>query len=110
MSQNIYRIGIAQGDPNGIGWEVILKALADARITELCTPVVYGSPDAAARYAATLADTEAIDFHPIVSAHEARRGRVNLVPCGTIGSVEPGKATPRRAARPSRRSARRSAT
>ncbi len=94
MSQNIYRIGIAQGDPNGIGWEVILKALADARITELCTPVVYGSPDAAARYAATLADTEAIDFHPIVSAHEARRGRVNLVPCGTIGSVEPGKATP----------------
>ena len=94
MSQNIYRIGIAQGDPNGIGWEVILKALADARITELCTPVVYGSPDPAARYAATLADTEAIDFHPIVSAHEARRGRVNLVPCGTIGSVEPGKATP----------------
>ncbi len=94
MSQNIYRIGIAQGDPNGIGWEVILKALADARITELCTPVVYGSPDAAARYAATLADTEAIDFHPIVSAHEARRGRVNLGPCGTIGSVEPGKATP----------------
>ena len=94
MSQNIYRIGIAQGDPNGIGWEVILKALADARITELCTPVVYGSPDAAARYAATLADPEAIDFHPIVSAHEARRGRVNLVPCGTIGSVEPGKATP----------------
>ena len=27
MSENRLKIGIAQGDPNGIGWEVILKTL-----------------------------------------------------------------------------------
>ena len=41
MSDNRLKIGITQGDTNGIGWEVILKTLADSRIAELCTPVVY---------------------------------------------------------------------
>ena len=44
MSEQKLRIGITQGDPNGIGWEVILKTFADMRMTELCTPVIYGSP------------------------------------------------------------------
>ena len=34
------RIGITQGDINGIGYEIILKAFADARLTELFVPVV----------------------------------------------------------------------
>ena len=50
MSEQKLKIGITQGDTNGIGWEVILKALADPRMTELFTPVVYGSPKAAAYY------------------------------------------------------------
>ena len=29
MSEQKLKIGITQGDTNGIGWEVILKALAD---------------------------------------------------------------------------------
>jgi 4-hydroxythreonine-4-phosphate dehydrogenase len=47
---NILKIGISQGDTNGIGWEIILKILADSRLAELCTPVVYGSPTAASYY------------------------------------------------------------
>ena len=43
MPENKFKIGITQGDTNGIGWEIILKALADPRMTELFTPVVYGS-------------------------------------------------------------------
>ena len=39
-------LGITQGDTNGIGYEVIIKALSDARILEMCTPVVYGSSKA----------------------------------------------------------------
>ena len=35
MSEQKLKIGITQGDPNGIGWEVILKTLADPRIMEL---------------------------------------------------------------------------
>ena len=33
------------GDPNGIGPEIILKALSCSAITELCTPVVFGSTE-----------------------------------------------------------------
>lgn len=36
-------IGISSGDLNGIGTEVIIKTLADHRILEHCTPVVFGS-------------------------------------------------------------------
>ena len=36
-------VGITQGDGNGIGYEVIIKALADERMLEFCTPVIYGS-------------------------------------------------------------------
>jgi len=37
------RLGISIGDPNGIGIEVILKTFQDARMLELCTPVIFGS-------------------------------------------------------------------
>lgn len=37
------KIGITHGDFNGIGYEVILKVLSDTRISELCTPILYGS-------------------------------------------------------------------
>ena len=36
-------VGITQGDGNGIGYEVIIKSLADARILDSFTPVIYGS-------------------------------------------------------------------
>ena len=37
-------VGITQGDSNGIGYEVIIKALSDERILDQFTPIVYGSP------------------------------------------------------------------
>lgn len=36
-------IGISVGDLNGIGIELIIKTFADSRITEFCTPIVFGS-------------------------------------------------------------------
>lgn len=47
MSDSKIRIGITQGDVNGIGYEVIIKTLCDPRMCELCTPIVYGSAKAA---------------------------------------------------------------
>ncbi|MCM1150763.1 MAG: 4-hydroxythreonine-4-phosphate dehydrogenase PdxA [Alistipes sp.] len=94
MSEHRLKIGIAQGDPNGIGWEVILKALSDARMTELCTPVIYGSPKAADHYRRTIADLEETTFVPVAAAREARRGKVNIVACGDVEQIAPGKATP----------------
>ena len=94
MSEQRLKIGITQGDPNGIGWEVILKALADPRMTELFTLVIYGSPAAAAFYRNTLRDTEPVALNAVVSAHEARRGKVNLVAAGDTGTPVPGQPTP----------------
>ena len=94
MTEPKYKIGITQGDPNGIGWEVIIKTLSDPRITEFFTPVLYGSPQAAAAYRNTLTEVEQFAPTTVASAAEARRGRINLVACGQIAQVEPGKPTP----------------
>ncbi len=39
-------IGITMGDPSGIGPEIILRALADSSIYEICRPLVIGDPGA----------------------------------------------------------------
>ena len=36
-------VGISIGDLNGIGSEVVLKAFEDARMLELCTPVIFAN-------------------------------------------------------------------
>lgn len=45
MQQNNEKpvIGITTGDLNGIGTELIIKTFSDARMLELCTPVVFAS-------------------------------------------------------------------
>ena len=55
------RVGITQGDINGIGYEVILKTLSDPRIVEVCTPIVYGSPKVAAYHRKAL-DLPSLNF------------------------------------------------
>lgn len=94
MSDNWLKIGITQGDTNGVGWEVTLKALSNPMLCELCTPVVYGSKQVADLYAKGLTDVEPINFYICASAADARRGSVNLVECGERGvKVEPGVAS-----------------
>ena len=86
------KIGITQGDTNGVGWEVILKIFSDNRLTELFTPVIYGSGAAAAFYQKRLNDIEPVKFVVVDSAERAQQGRVNLVECGAKElSVTPGK-------------------
>ena len=38
MEDNKIRVGITQGDINGVGYEVILKTFSDPMMLELCTP------------------------------------------------------------------------
>lgn len=42
MSEKI-KLGITQGDINGIGLEVIIKTFADPTMLEICTPILFGS-------------------------------------------------------------------
>jgi 4-hydroxythreonine-4-phosphate dehydrogenase len=54
MEQDKIKVGITQGDINGISYEVIIKTLMDSRINDLCVPVVYGSAKVAAYHRKTL--------------------------------------------------------
>ena len=45
------RVAIATGDPAGIGPEISLKAARDARVRELCQPVLIGSREVLALHA-----------------------------------------------------------
>jgi len=80
MKQNKIRIGITQGDINGIGYEVIIKSLTDPRMLEICTPVIYGSPKVAAYHKKAL-NADTFNFHQIRSAIEADQNKVNIINC-----------------------------
>ena len=74
------KVGITQGDINGIGYEVILKTLADARFVELCTPVVYGSAKVAAYHRKAL-EMEPVNFNIVTHASQVVDGQNNLINC-----------------------------
>ncbi len=87
-------VGITQGDTNGIGYEVIIKALSDARILEMCTPVVYGSSKAFGFYRKNIPETENINTNVITSAKDAHPKRVNIVNCLPDNlQIDPGQCT-----------------
>lgn len=79
MEERKIRVAITQGDTNGIGYEVILKAFEDPTILELCTPIIYGSPKIAAYHRKAL--NLETNFSIINSAEEARDGRLNMLTC-----------------------------
>lgn len=72
------KVGITQGDINGIGYEVIIKTLADARITELCTPIIYGSSKVLSFHRKVM-DLEPVNLSIINDAQAAGHNRVNLI-------------------------------
>lgn len=86
--------GISHGDINGIGYEVIIKALSDPAMTEICTPVVYGSPKVAAYHRKAL-NISNFSFNNIRSAEEAHTRKSNMISCLDDSTrVELGKSTP----------------
>jgi 4-hydroxythreonine-4-phosphate dehydrogenase len=74
------KIGISIGDINGIGLEVIIKTFMDARMMEICTPVVYGSSKISAYHRKTLGITD-FSFHKINSYKEINTKKPNIIEC-----------------------------
>lgn len=75
--QNI-RIGISQGDVNGISYEIIMKTLSDSRILEFFTPVVYGSSKVASYYKKILGIHD-FNFHVVKGVDQAVPGKANML-------------------------------
>ena len=88
-------VGITQGDSNGIGYEVIIKAISDPRVLEFFTPVVYGSSKLFGFYRKTIPEIEQLDTNVITSAADAKPKRINILNCLPDNVfAEPGQATP----------------
>lgn len=78
--QKKIKLGITQGDINGVSYEIFFKTFQDNRILEFCTPVIYGSPKVAAYYRKAL-DIQNFNFNTIISADEAIDKKANLINC-----------------------------
>lgn len=92
MSKPI-KVGITQGDHNGIGLEVILKALNSDTITDLFTPVLFADW----RLVDQAKKTFGLDLHSmrrIEKASDARPGQINVVDLRlSDNKIEPGMPT-----------------
>ena len=75
------RIGITVGDPSGIGPEIARKTADDARVREVCEPVLYGPPHRT-RFAPGVLSAEAGR-----AAYDAICAAVRDAQAGTIGAI-----------------------
>jgi 4-hydroxythreonine-4-phosphate dehydrogenase len=73
-------LGISIGDINGIGPEVILKALSDARVYANFTPLIYGHGKALSHYKKVL-NLEDFHFTQVRAIDEIQHRKVNVINC-----------------------------
>lgn len=93
MKEHRLRVGITQGDINGISYEVILKTLLDSRVYEMCTPIIYGSPKVVAYHRKAL-NMNNLSLTSIRAADEAHNRKANIINCLDDNvRVELGKST-----------------
>lgn len=94
MEKEKLKIGITQGDINGIGYEVILKAFSDSRVLEMFTPIIYGSSKVAGYYKRAL-ELPNVNFNTILNADQVHPKRINLINCTDEDvKIEVGRSTP----------------
>lgn len=89
-------VAITAGDSNGIGYEVIIKALLNGYIFEIMRPVIYGNAAVAKHHIQTLGEEyRNITWNLIDSPEQAKDGRLNLITCYTDDMpVQLGTSTP----------------
>lgn len=81
MSDKLVKVGISQGDINGISYELIIKTFEDVRIFESCIPVLYGSSKVLAYHRKAM-KLPFVSINTIHHTGEAGINRLNIVNCG----------------------------
>lgn len=72
------RIGITLGDINGVGPEVVIKSLADNRLLNMITPVIYGSSKILSFYKKQL-NMEEFSYSQVRNPGQYTAKQVNIV-------------------------------
>lgn len=87
-------IGITLGDYNGIGPEIILKAVQGHQLSNFCLPVIYGSTRVLNRYRQLL-NMKEMQLFGAQSIDQINRKQLNVINCWPDNQtdVEPGKIT-----------------
>lgn len=80
QAPNKPRVGITLGDLNGIGPEVVIKALADPRLLNIITPVVYGSTRVLSYYR-KLMGLEELNYSQVKTKGQFFPKVINVVNC-----------------------------
>ncbi len=87
------KVGITCGDVNGIGLEVIMKALLDNRIHQICTPVIYAS-NKLVSLQRKLLNMNDFQYQTVRSSNDIILRKTNVINCWDEEiPVEWGKAT-----------------
>ena len=85
------RVGITHGDINGVGYEIILKAVGEEGVTELFTPVIFGLHQIANKAKETLGLTN-LRLNITNDLSEVKDGMINLVEIkGEKPELQPGQ-------------------
>lgn len=88
------RIGITLGDVNGVGPEVVMKALQDNRLLNIITPVIYGSAKVISFYKKQL-NIEEFNYTQVRGKGQFTSRHLNVVNCWEDSlEINPGKASP----------------
>ena len=75
------KVGISIGDPNGIGPEIILKALQDSRLLSGFTTIVYGSNNVLNYYKKLIPDY-ITKYAKVASVEDSKPKQINIVNIG----------------------------
>jgi 4-hydroxythreonine-4-phosphate dehydrogenase len=93
MSEEKIRVGITQGDINGIGIEIILKTFSEPTLCEICTPVLFSSQKTISYYKKALG-MEELNLNIIRDLSQLHTKKPNLFNCYEEEvNIEPGKSS-----------------
>lgn len=94
QKQNPVIIGITVGDYNGVGPEIVIKALEDSRILKYVTPVIYADNRIFSFYR-KLYNKQHFNYHLTSQANSIHNRKINMVDLKTdVVEVKPGQADP----------------
>ncbi len=95
MSATKPLIGITLGDYNGIGPEIIIKALSNPQILQWCVPIIYGSQKVLIYYKNAM-EARDFQFKTISDLANISPDQIYLINSWDDANtrVEPGKETP----------------
>lgn len=91
MEGKSIKVGITHGDPNGVGYEVIIKAIGEEGVTDLFTPVIFGIPELAEK-AKHQFGFHNVKFHNVKDTSGVKEGKINIVALpGEMPEFHPGE-------------------